>query len=152
LVWWSSTPGNSDKAEDLLVKAVRQRLESAPAWLTLGMIDMDRNQPDAALAALSQAMLLDPKNARTRNFLGVVMGRRGWIDAAQEELRRAVRTGSLLRRRPLTISPFFTLRKNLPPSSLPDGITKKPSNSGLKKIPAWKTCLTHQRKNHNFLI
>lgn len=82
--------GHPDKAEDLLKRAVRQRLESAPAWLTLGMIHMDRNEPDAALAALSQAMLLDPRNAKTRNFLGVVMGRRGWIEGAQHELRRAV--------------------------------------------------------------
>jgi tetratricopeptide (TPR) repeat protein len=82
--------GQPEKAEELLKKAVRQRLESAPAWLTLGMIYMDRNQPDAALAALSQAMLQDPLNARTRNFLGVVMGRRGWIEGAQHELRRAV--------------------------------------------------------------
>jgi tetratricopeptide (TPR) repeat protein len=79
-----------DKAEELLKKAVRQRLESAPAWLTLGMIYMDRNEPDAAIAALSQAMLQDPLNARTHNFLGVVMGRRGWIEGAQHELRRAV--------------------------------------------------------------
>ena len=82
--------GHPDKAEELLKKAVRQRLESAPAWLTLGMIYMDRNEPDAALAALSQAMVQDPLNARTRNFLGVVMGRRGWIEGAQHELRRAV--------------------------------------------------------------
>jgi tetratricopeptide (TPR) repeat protein len=82
--------GHPDKAEELLKKAVRQRLESAPAWLTLGMIYMDRNERDAAIAALSQAMLQDPLNARTRNFLGVVMGRRGWIEGAQHELRRAV--------------------------------------------------------------
>jgi tetratricopeptide (TPR) repeat protein len=82
--------GHPDKAEDLLKKALRQRLESAPAWLTLGMIYMDRNEPDAAIAALSQAMLHDPSNAQTRNFLGVVMGRRGWIEGAQHELRRAI--------------------------------------------------------------
>jgi tetratricopeptide (TPR) repeat protein len=82
--------GHPDKAEELLKKAVRQRLESAPAWLTLGMIYMDRNESDAAIAALSQAMLQDPLNARTRNFLGVVMGRRGWTEGAQHELRRAV--------------------------------------------------------------
>jgi len=82
--------GHPDKAEELLKMAVRQRLESAPAWLTLGMIYMDRNEPDAALAALSQAMWQDPLNAKTRNFLGVVMGRRGWIEGAQHELRRAV--------------------------------------------------------------
>jgi tetratricopeptide (TPR) repeat protein len=82
--------GNKDHAEELLKKAVHIRLETAPAWLTLGMIYMDQNRSDAALAALTQASLYDPANARTRNFLGVVAGRRGWIDAAQEQLRRAV--------------------------------------------------------------
>lgn len=82
--------GNQDRAEELLKKAVRIRLETAPAWLTLGMIYMDQNRSDAALAALTQAALYDPSNARARNFLGVVAGRRGWIDAAQEQLRRAV--------------------------------------------------------------
>jgi hypothetical protein len=43
--------GHPDKGEELLKKAVRLRLELAPAWLTLGMIYMDRNEPDAALAA-----------------------------------------------------------------------------------------------------
>jgi tetratricopeptide (TPR) repeat protein len=81
---------NTAKAESLLKKAVRLRLETAPAWLTLGMIYMDENRPEEALAALSQATLYDPKNARARNFLGVVVGRRGWVDGAQHELRRAV--------------------------------------------------------------
>jgi Flp pilus assembly protein TadD len=65
-------------------------METAPAWLTLGMIYMDQNRFREALAALSQATLLDPKNPRARNFLGVVIGREGWIDGAQQELRRAV--------------------------------------------------------------
>jgi Flp pilus assembly protein TadD len=65
-------------------------METAPAWLTLGMIYMDQNRFREALAALSQATLLDPQNPRARNFLGVVIGREGWIDGAQQELRRAV--------------------------------------------------------------
>lgn len=82
--------GDSAKSENLLKQAVRLRMETAPAWLTLGMIYMDQNRFREALAALSQATLLDPKNSRARNFLGVVIGREGWIDGAQQELRRAV--------------------------------------------------------------
>jgi tetratricopeptide (TPR) repeat protein len=78
------------KARDLLEKAVRLRLDTAPAWLTLGIIHMDSDRFPEALAALSQATLLDPENPRARNFLGVVIGRQGWIDGAQQELRRAV--------------------------------------------------------------
>jgi len=85
-----SALGNKAKAEETLKKAISLRLETAPAWLALGMMYMDEDRSDAALAALSQAALYDPKNARTRNFLGVVIGRRGWIDGAQTELRRAV--------------------------------------------------------------
>lgn len=82
--------GNTQAAEELLKKAVRQKLESAPAWLTLGIIYMDENRLDEALAALSQAVLYDPRNPRARNYLGVVVGRKGWIDAAQAELRKAL--------------------------------------------------------------
>ena len=82
--------GDSAKSEDLLKKAVRQRLETAPAWLTLGMIYMDQNRFPEALAALSQAALHDPDNPRVQNFLGVVIGREGWIYGAQQKLRRAV--------------------------------------------------------------
>lgn len=82
--------GDHAKARDLLEKSVRLRLDTAPAWLTLGIIHMDADRFPEALAALSQAALLDPANPRVRNFLGVVIGRRGWIDGAQQELRRAV--------------------------------------------------------------
>ena len=82
--------GNNASAEELLKKAVRIRMETAAAWLTLGIIYMDQDRFDEALAALSQAVLYDPRNARARNYLGVVIGRNGWIDGAQFELRRAV--------------------------------------------------------------
>ena len=82
--------GDPAKSENLLKQAVRQRLETAPAWLTLGMIYMDQNRFPEALAALSQAALHDPNNPRVRNFLGVVIGREGWVYGAQQELRRAV--------------------------------------------------------------
>jgi len=88
LVEFSS--GDSAKAEKLLKLAVALRMDTAPAWLTLGMIYMDQNRFREALAALSQATLHDPQNPRARNFLGVVIGREGWIDGAQQELRRAV--------------------------------------------------------------
>ncbi|MEI6033831.1 MAG: tetratricopeptide repeat protein [Verrucomicrobiae bacterium] len=82
--------GNVGRAEELLKKAVSIRLENPAAWLTLGMIHMDQEKFDEALADLSQAVLQDPRNPRARNFLGVVIGRKGWIDGAQSELRRAV--------------------------------------------------------------
>lgn len=84
------TAGNAQEAEKLLKRAVRIRIETAPAWLTLGVIYMDQERLDEALAALTQATLYDPRNARARNFLGVVAGRKGWLDAAQDQLRKAL--------------------------------------------------------------
>jgi tetratricopeptide (TPR) repeat protein len=77
-------------AETHLKRAVQIKLDAAPAWLTLGILYMDQNRLDEALAALAQATLYDPRNARGRNYLGVVVGRKGWIDGAQAELRKAV--------------------------------------------------------------
>jgi len=82
--------GNPARSEELLKKAVSLRMENPAAWLTLGMIYMDREKFDDALPALAQAVVQDPRNPRARNFLGVVIGRKGWIDGAQSELRRAV--------------------------------------------------------------
>jgi tetratricopeptide (TPR) repeat protein len=79
-----------EEAEGHLKRAVRLKLDAAPAWLTLGIIYLEQNRLDEALAALAQATLYDPRNARARNYLGVVVGRKGWIDGAQVELRRAV--------------------------------------------------------------
>jgi tetratricopeptide (TPR) repeat protein len=79
-----------EDAESHLKKAVQIKLDAAPAWLTLGILYLDRNRLDEALAALTQAALYDPRNARAHNYLGVVVGRKGWIDGAQVELRRAV--------------------------------------------------------------
>jgi Flp pilus assembly protein TadD len=82
--------GENAAAEKHLRRAVQQKLDAAPAWLTLGIIAMEDNRLDEALAALSQAALHDPRSARARNYLGVVVGRKGWLDGAQAELRKAV--------------------------------------------------------------
>jgi tetratricopeptide (TPR) repeat protein len=84
------TTGDVKDAEPLLRKAVQLRIETAPAWLTLGLIYIDQNRLDEALAALAEAALYDPKNPRIHNYLGVVFGRKGWIDAAEAELREAL--------------------------------------------------------------
>ncbi|HEY8900800.1 MAG TPA: tetratricopeptide repeat protein [Chthoniobacterales bacterium] len=82
--------GNPAEAEKYLRQAVRQRLETGPAWLTLGMMYFQQGRVEEAFAALSQAVLYDPGSARAHNYLGVVLGRKGWRDGAEVELRRAV--------------------------------------------------------------
>jgi len=82
--------GKSAEAEKLLKRAVQIRIENAPAWLTLGILYMDQGRLDESLAALTQSLIHDSGNPRARNYLGVVIGRKGWFDGAQSELRKAV--------------------------------------------------------------
>jgi Flp pilus assembly protein TadD len=82
--------GKSAEAEKLLKRAVQIRIENAPAWLTLGILYMDQGRLDESLAALTQSLAQDSGNPRARNYLGVVIGRKGWYDGAQSELRKAV--------------------------------------------------------------
>jgi len=81
---------NSQDAEKFLKRAVRVRMENAPAWLALGTLYMDERRDAEAFAALAQAALYDERNAQVHNFLGVIYSRRGWFDAAEAELRSAV--------------------------------------------------------------
>jgi Tfp pilus assembly protein PilF len=62
----------------------------AQTWLTLGIVTYSKNEPEAALAALSEAVYLDSNNPRAHMYLGVLMRKRGWLDAAEDELRKAV--------------------------------------------------------------
>lgn len=82
--------GNPDEAESLLLRAVREKLETSPAWLVLGMIYLDTGRLPEALAALANANLYDSRNARARNFLGVTIGEMGWFDGAESEFRQAI--------------------------------------------------------------
>lgn len=127
--------GNTTRAEELLKKAVQQRMETAPAWLTLGMIYMDQDRPEAALAALSQATLHDPQNARTRNFLGVVIGRRGWIYGAQQELRRAVELDPSYADAHYNLAVFY-LEENPPATELARRHYQRAIELGIEKDPA----------------
>jgi Flp pilus assembly protein TadD len=54
------------------------------------MIYFDQGRLEESFAALSQAVLYDKGNARAHNYLGVVLGRKGWMDGSEFELRRAV--------------------------------------------------------------
>ncbi|PWU11704.1 MAG: hypothetical protein C5B47_00490 [Verrucomicrobia bacterium] len=82
--------GKTESAEKNLKHAISLRLETGTAWLALGTLYMDQNRLDEALAALAQAKIYEAQNPRVRNYLGVVMNRLGWPDAAESELRAAV--------------------------------------------------------------
>lgn len=78
------------KAENYLKRALHQQPEAAPVWLTLGELYFTEDKIDAALAALSQAVLYDPKSAAAHNYLGITISKKGWLMGAEDELRKAV--------------------------------------------------------------
>ncbi len=82
--------GSPDAGEKILKQAIQQRLETGPAWFTLGMIYFEQNRIEEAYGSLSQGVVYDKANARAHNYLGVVLGRKGWLDGAGAELRKAV--------------------------------------------------------------
>jgi Tfp pilus assembly protein PilF len=82
--------GKLDDSENHLHEALHLDLESAPAWLLLGMNYLEQNRDSEAFAALVQATLYDDRNPRAHNYLGIASGRKGWKEASEEELRRAV--------------------------------------------------------------
>lgn len=81
---------NSAEAEKFLFRAIQQKIELPAAWLVLGLIYLDANHYEKAMAAFAQVVLYEPRNARAHNYLGVAIGQMGWFDGAESEFRRAV--------------------------------------------------------------
>jgi len=79
-----------DTAEIHLNRAVRINAEVSAAWVTLGVLYLESGKLYDALAALSRALVLDPKDWRIHNYLGVTIGRKGWPYGAEQELRKAI--------------------------------------------------------------
>jgi len=82
--------GKIDESRGMLRKALSLDLDSAPAWQLLGMNALEQKRDDEAFACLTQATLHDEKNPRAHNYLGMAAGRKGWTEASEQELRRAV--------------------------------------------------------------
>jgi Flp pilus assembly protein TadD len=81
---------NFPEAEERLKTIVHHDPDTALAWLLLGIVYYDQEKLDHALAALAQAVLLAPKDARAHHYLGVTIGRKGWYSGAEEEMRKAI--------------------------------------------------------------
>lgn len=141
-----SQSGDPAKARELLEKAVRLRLEIPQAWLALGTIHMDADRFPEALAALSQAALLDPSNPHVRNFLGVVIGRQGWIDGAQQELRRAVELDPAYADAHYNLAAFY-LEEKPPAIELAKRHYFKARELGVEKDPAMEKVLQSTPSN-----
>lgn len=79
-----------DAAEERLKKLLRNDPDAALGWLILGIVYYDQEKFEYALAALAQAAILAPKDARVHQYLGVTLGRKGWYLGAEDEMRKAI--------------------------------------------------------------
>ncbi|MFZ4116112.1 MAG: tetratricopeptide repeat protein [Chthoniobacterales bacterium] len=79
-----------EEAEHLLRSSIQQKLENPFAWLLLGTTYLQEKRTDEAFAALIQATLYDPKNARAQHYLGIAAGRKKWSEISEASLRKAI--------------------------------------------------------------
>ncbi len=77
-------------SESFMRRALAVAPENPAVWLGLGLAVLEQSKLDAAIAAFAQVVALDPKSARGHRFFGLALGRRGWVQAAEEELRRSL--------------------------------------------------------------
>jgi Flp pilus assembly protein TadD len=82
--------GKLDESRRMLREALSLDLDNAAAWKLLGMNALEQKRDEEAFACLAQATLHDETNPRAHNYLGMAAGRKGWGDASEQELRRAV--------------------------------------------------------------
>jgi len=82
--------GKISESRALLRKALSIDLNGGSAWMLLGMNALEQKDYEEAVADLVQATLHDGKNPRAHNYLGMATGKKGWKDASEQELRRAV--------------------------------------------------------------
>ena len=82
--------GNLEESRTMLRKALSVDLDNAPAWQLLGMNALEQKKDQEAFSFLTQATLLNDMNPRAHNYLGMAAGRKGWSEASEQELRRAV--------------------------------------------------------------
>jgi tetratricopeptide (TPR) repeat protein len=82
--------GKLEESRTMLRKALSLDLDNAAAWKLLGMNALEQKRDDEAFACLAQATLHEDNNPRAHNYLGMAAGRKGWGEASEQELRRAV--------------------------------------------------------------
>jgi Flp pilus assembly protein TadD len=82
--------GKLDESRRMLREALSLDLDNAAAWKLLGMNALEQKRDEEAFACLAQATLHDETNPRAHNYLGMAAGRKGWGEASEQELRRAV--------------------------------------------------------------
>ena len=91
-----SSPGPSPTEVTSEIEAlkdiVKKDPKNLPAWVELGNLYFDSNQPKEAIEAYSQYLAIKPDNPDVRTDLGIMYRKLGNFDKAIEEFKRAAQS------------------------------------------------------------
>lgn len=79
---------------DGLKEIVKKDPKNLSAWVELGNLYFDSNQPEEAIKAYTEYLKLKPDNADVRTDLGIMYRNTGQIDKAIDEFRKAAQIDS----------------------------------------------------------
>jgi cytochrome c-type biogenesis protein CcmH/NrfG len=89
----SASPGPSPEEAASKIKALKEIVQkdpkNLPAWVELGNLYFDSNQPEEAIEAYSQYLATKPDNPDVRTDMGVMYRHLGNADRALQEFRKA---------------------------------------------------------------
>jgi tetratricopeptide (TPR) repeat protein len=75
-----------------LKEIVKKDPKNLPAWVELGNLYFDTDQPKEAIEAYSRYLAVKPDNADVRTDMGIMYRKLGQFDRAVEEFRKAARS------------------------------------------------------------
>lgn len=75
-----------------LKEIVKNDPKNLPAWVELGNLYFDTDQPKEAIEAYSQYLAIKPNNADVRTDMGIMYRKLGQFDKAIEEFRKAAQS------------------------------------------------------------
>jgi tetratricopeptide (TPR) repeat protein len=75
-----------------LKEIVKKDPKNLPAWVELGNLYFDTDQPKEAIEAYSKYLAIKPNNADVRTDMGIMYRKLGQFDRALEEFRKAAQS------------------------------------------------------------
>lgn len=75
-----------------LKEIVKKDPKNLPAWVELGNLYFDTDQPKEAIEAYSQYLAVKPENSDVRTDMGIMYRKLGQFDRAIEEFRKAAQS------------------------------------------------------------
>jgi tetratricopeptide (TPR) repeat protein len=92
----SAPPGPSPLEVASKIKTLKEIIqkdpENLPAWVELGNLYFDTDQPKEAIEAYSKYLVVKPENADVRTDMGIMYRRLGEFDRSLEEFRKAAQS------------------------------------------------------------